>query len=76
MLASDLAELLGERVVHPEPALEVDLAGGVPATDDGLDRLLRGLAGRHTGGPDTNARSHLSILDAEVRLLDVIAYGL
>ena len=66
VLSGELAELLGERVVHPEPALEVDLAGRVPAGEKNLDRLLRRLAGRHAGGADTKARSHPSILDIEM----------
>ena len=42
-----LAEPLGPRVVHPEPALEVDLAGGVAALEQQLDRRLRALPGGH-----------------------------
>ena len=37
-VAGELAEALGPRVVHPEPALEVDLAGRVAALEQELDR--------------------------------------
>ena len=40
VLTRELAEPLGEGVVHPEPALEVDLAGGVAPLQEDLDRLL------------------------------------
>ena len=40
VLAGELAQALGERVVHPEAALEVDLARGVAPLEDELDRLL------------------------------------
>jgi hypothetical protein len=46
VLARELAEALGERVVHPESALEVDLAGRVLPPEEELDGLLRRLAGR------------------------------
>ncbi len=52
-LARQLPELLGPRVVHPEAALEVDLAGGVLALFQDPDRLRRRLAGRDTGGAET-----------------------
>ena len=35
-----VAEPLGPRVVHPEPTLEVDLAGVVATFDEDLDRTL------------------------------------
>ena len=62
VLARELAEPLRERVVHPEAALEVDLAGRVPALEEELDRLLGRLARRHPRRPDadretTRARS-------------------
>src|SRR5262249_21128654 len=44
VLACQLAEVLGERVVHPEAALEVDLAGRVSAFDEELDGFFGGLA--------------------------------
>jgi hypothetical protein len=50
--AGELAEPRRERVVHPEPLLEVDLAGGVAALDEELDRRLRALLRRHVGGPE------------------------
>ena len=40
VLTRELAEPLRERVVHPEAALEVDLAGGVAPLQENLDRLL------------------------------------
>ena len=42
----ELAELLGPGVVHPEAALEIDLAGGVAALAQDLDRFLGALARR------------------------------
>ena len=39
-LTRELAEPLGERVVHPEAAFEVDLAGRVSALDEYLDGPL------------------------------------
>ena len=53
---ADLAELLGPRVVHPEAALEVDLAGVVAALEQDLDGLLRVVAGGNAGQADTDAR--------------------
>ena len=69
VLARELAEALGERVVHPEPALEVDLARGVPAFEQDLDRLLGRLPGGHAGRPDADARRHAAIV-----VRDVIAF--
>ena len=43
MLRGELAEPLGELVVHPEPSLEVDLAGREPALEQRVDRCLGGL---------------------------------
>ena len=45
-------EALGPRVVHPEPALEVDLAGRVAALEQELDRGLRALPGGNAGRPE------------------------
>ena len=64
VLARELAEPLRERVVHPEPALEVDLARRVAALEEELDRLLGRLAGRHAGRADADPRCHAPILDA------------
>ena len=64
VLASQLAEALRERVVHPEAALEVDLAGGVAPLQEDLDRRLRRLARRHPGRPDANSLSHGAMLVA------------
>src|SRR5581483_10027956 len=46
-LAGQLTEPLRPRIVHPEPALEVDLAGGVAAFAEQGDGLLGTLARRH-----------------------------
>ena len=54
VLARELAEPLRQRVVHPEAALEVDLARVVAALEQELDRLLGGLARRHAGGADAD----------------------
>ena len=47
------AEALRPRIVHPEAALEVDLAGRVTALEQELDGLLRALAGRHARGAES-----------------------
>src|SRR5204862_7963614 len=47
VLARELAEPGGEVIVHPEAPLEVDLAGGVAALDEDLDRRFRALLRRH-----------------------------
>ena len=52
--AGDLAESLGPRVVHPEPALEVDLARVVPALEQDRDRPLRVVTCRNARQADTN----------------------
>ncbi len=69
-LPRELAEPLGERVVHPEPALEVDLARGVPALEEKLDRVLGRLPRGAPGGADTDAGRHRAILVP----LDVIPF--
>jgi hypothetical protein len=51
-VAGELAEALGPRVVHPEPALEVDLAGRVAAPFQKLDGLGGALARGHSGRAD------------------------
>jgi hypothetical protein len=43
------SEPLGPRVIHPEAALEIDLAGRVPSLDQQLDRFLGRLTRRHSG---------------------------
>ena len=53
--AGDLSELLGPRVVHPEAALEVDLAGVVAPFEQELDRMLRVVAGGNAGEADTGS---------------------
>lgn len=47
-VARELAEPRGPVVVHPELALEVDLAGAVPALPQEVDRRLGALARRHS----------------------------
>jgi len=47
----ELSKLLGPGVVHPEAALEVDLAGGVTALAEKLDRFLGALPGRNASRP-------------------------
>ena len=42
-VAGELAEALGPVVVHPELALEIDLAGAPPELLEDRDRLLRAL---------------------------------
>ena len=54
--ARHLAELLGPRVVHPEAAFEVDLAGVVAALEQDLDGPLRVVASGDAGQADTDAR--------------------
>src|SRR6185436_13457239 len=48
-IACKLAELLGPRVVHPELAFEVDLAGREAAFLEELNRLFGTLSGGHPG---------------------------
>ena len=62
--ARELPELLRERVVHPEAALEVDLTRCIPALDESLDGLLGRLARRHPCRTDSDRRAHGSILVA------------
>ena len=47
MLRGELTELPGKLVVHPEPSLEIDLAGGEPAGEQRVDRCARRVAARH-----------------------------
>src|SRR5581483_8218006 len=56
-VAGDLAEPLGPRVVHPEAALEVDLAGAVAALAQEPDGVLRALARGNPCRTDSD-RSH------------------
>src|SRR5581483_1198222 len=62
-VARDLAEPLRPGVVHPEPALEVDLARRVASCDEILDGLLRALARRDVRRPEAD-RSHGASLTA------------
>ena len=52
-----LAEMRGERLVHPEAALEIELAGVVAPREEKLHRRLRRVPARQSGRPDTD-RSH------------------
>src|SRR4030088_1151763 len=56
-LARQNAELLAVRPIHPEAALEVDLARGVSALCQQLYRRARALAGRDAGGTESD-RTH------------------
>ena len=51
-LSRELSEALGPGVLHPEAALEVDLAGAVAALQEELDGGLGALPGRHAGRPE------------------------
>src|SRR5262249_39389643 len=59
VLPREGAEPLGELVVHPEPALEVDLAGREPAFEQRFDGRLGALARRHTRRPEVKLSCHL-----------------
>ena len=54
-VARRLAEPLGPRVVHPEAALEVDLAGVVAALEQERDRVLGVVAGGDPGKADAGS---------------------
>ena len=58
VLARELAEPRREVVVHPEAALEVDLAGGVAALEQRLDRRLRALPRGHPRGAEVQPSRH------------------
>ena len=66
VLACELPEALRPRIVHPEPGLEVDLAGVVAAFAHELDRVLGALARGHAGGADADP-CHPSTLRYAVR---------
>ena len=68
VLAGELAEPLGERVVHPEAALEVDLAGRVAAFEEQLDACSGDSRDGMPGRADADERSH----DAIASAVDVI----
>ena len=53
-VARQLAEPLRERVVHPEPSLAVDLAGGVAALDEEPNGVLGALVRRHARRADAD----------------------
>jgi hypothetical protein len=71
VLSRHLAEALGERVVHPEAALEVDLARCVAVLEEELDGDLWRLPRRHVCGADADVRCHRPILIG----CDVIAFS-
>ena len=54
VLAGELAEPLGPRIVHPEARLEVDLAGVVAALEHELHRPLGAVPLGHARGPDAD----------------------
>src|SRR5512132_2963058 len=56
--ACEFSEPFGPGIVHPEAALEVDLAGPVATLEQQLDGRLRALPRRHACRADPN-RSHL-----------------
>src|SRR5688572_26121331 len=56
VLARELAEALRPRVVHPELALEVDLAGRVAPLEEQRDGFLGALARWDAGGADAGLR--------------------
>ena len=66
VLSGELAEPLRERVVHPEAALEVDLARGVPAFAKDVERLLGRLARGKACRADADPRGHTLMLLADV----------
>ena len=53
-----LAEVGCEVVVHPEAALEVDLAGREPTFEQRVDRRRRGVPGRDPSGAVVEAPRH------------------
>ena len=58
MLPGKLSELLRKLVVHPEAALEVDLAGGQLPLEQRGDRRLGGFTGRHAGRAEMQVTRH------------------
>ena len=60
----DLAEALRPRVVHPEAALEVELAGRVPALEQDLDRGLGRLPGRAARRAEADRSHALTVTDS------------
>ena len=70
VLARELAEAFGERIVHPEAALEVDLAGRVSTLEEDLDGLLRRLVRGDARRADADPRRHGAIV-----VRDVIAFA-
>jgi hypothetical protein len=64
VLTREFTEAFRERVVHPEPALEIDLTCRVSAFEEDVERLLRRLARREPGGADADPRGHAPMLFA------------
>src|SRR5262249_55538095 len=56
--AGELAQPLRELVAHPEPALEVDLAGRQAALEQRRNGLLGALARRHPGRAEMPLARH------------------
>src|SRR2546422_5737956 len=67
-LLRELAEARGPRVVHPEAALEVDLAGGETPALEHRDRLLRAPAGRDARRAETQLRHGSSLVRPTLQL--------
>jgi hypothetical protein len=65
VLACQLAQPLGPRVVHPEPRLEVDLARVVAALEQRLDRRLGGLPRQDPGGAEAQPGHRAMLLTAQ-----------
>jgi predicted ATPase/class 3 adenylate cyclase len=72
-LAGELPEPLCELVAHPEPSLEVDLAGGVASLDEEGDGFLGALVRRHAGRAESDL-SHARTV-AEERSVRPGVYG-
>src|SRR5262249_38056156 len=75
VLVGELAEPLGPRVVHPELALEVDLARGVATLAEKLDRLLGAVARRDPRAPEMELAHPTSLCRPIGRLRSLHAQG-
>ena len=74
VLTGDLREPLGPRVVHPEPALEVELTGGIAALEQDLHGGFRRLPGRATRWSEAD-RSHALTVTDDVRPTGVLPFS-
>ena len=59
MFPRQLSETIGEGVIHPEAALEVDLAGREAACDQRLNGCLRRLPRGDAGGAKMELARHV-----------------